>query len=64
MRMEAIEWDTRKMNGGRGKFALDTAYVVPSPVNLLTLMMDAILSSETSILTRATRRHIPEDGIF
>jgi hypothetical protein len=27
-------------------------------------MMEAPNSSETSILTRATRRNIPEDGIF
>jgi hypothetical protein len=27
-------------------------------------MMEAILSSETSVLTRATRRHIPDDGIL
>jgi hypothetical protein len=26
--------------------------------------MEAIRSSETSILTRATQRHIPEDGIL
>jgi hypothetical protein len=27
-------------------------------------MMEAIRSSETSVLTRAARRHIPEDGIL
>jgi hypothetical protein len=27
-------------------------------------MMEAICSSESSVLTRTTRRNIPEDGIF
>jgi hypothetical protein len=31
---------------------------------LITLMVDAICISETSLLTRATRRNIPEDGIL
>jgi hypothetical protein len=31
---------------------------------LATLMMNAIRSSETSILKRATRRNIPEDSIL
>jgi hypothetical protein len=30
----------------------------------VTLMMEAIRSYETTILTKATRSHIPEDGIL
>jgi hypothetical protein len=31
---------------------------------LWTLMIEAIRSSETSVLTRAARRHIPDEGIL
>jgi hypothetical protein len=31
---------------------------------LFTLLMEAISSSELSVLTRATRRHVPEYGII
>jgi hypothetical protein len=41
-----------------------TANVVPSSLVLFALMNKAIHSSETSVLTRTTRHHIPEADIL
>jgi hypothetical protein len=49
----------RRLEGTYHAYVASKASVVPISPVLVTLMIEGLSSTETSILTRATRRNIP-----
>jgi hypothetical protein len=62
----AVVWDVTQCGSCKNRSLrrlLVTASVLPSTPILVTLIIEELSSSETLVLTGATRRNIPQDGI-